>query len=161
MITIRRLQTGEVDLFKKIRLTSLQDAPYAFEATYDSASQRTPEIWRERAESGMQGSDGAIFFAFSNELPIGIAALYRLKDETDTGELMQVWVSPDYRGTRVAWDLMDAILKWAEENRIRKVIAGVTKVNAGALKFYLKYGFSRMDESAQSDTDSVYLVKEF
>ena len=73
---------------------------------------------------------------------------------------MQVWVSPEYRGTNVAWDLMDAIYKWAEEHDFRKIIAGVTKVNARALKFYTKYGFSLMDESAQTDSDSVYLVKE-
>ncbi len=161
MITVRRIRVGEIDLYKRIRLASLQDAPYAFGTTYDSAVQRTNEMWRERAESGMQGSDGAIFFAFSNDLPIGIAAIYRIKDQTETGELMQVWVSSDYRGTNVAWDLMDAIFKWAEENSIRKVIAGVTKVNARALKFYIKYGFSVMDEYARSDSDSVYLGKEF
>ena len=73
---------------------------------------------------------------------------------------MQVWVNSDYRGTSVAWDLMDAIFKWAGENSYRRIIAGVTSVNARALKFYTRYGFSIMDESAQSDSDSVYLVKE-
>jgi ribosomal protein S18 acetylase RimI-like enzyme len=73
---------------------------------------------------------------------------------------MQVWVSPDYRGTNVVWDLMDAIFRWAEENNFHRIIAGVTNVNARALKFYTKYGFSIMDESAQHDSDSVYLVKE-
>jgi hypothetical protein len=51
MITIRRLQSDEVDLFKQIRLSSLQDAPYAFSSTYDSALQRSNDSWRERAES--------------------------------------------------------------------------------------------------------------
>ena len=73
---------------------------------------------------------------------------------------MQVWVSPDSRGTNVVWDLMDAIFRWAEENNFRRIIAGVTNVNARALKFYTKYGFFIMDESAQHDSDSVYLVKE-
>jgi RimJ/RimL family protein N-acetyltransferase len=160
LITIRRIQAGEMDLYKEVRLASLRDAPYAFETTYDSAVRRTDEIWRERAESGMWGSDGATFFAFSNEKAIGIAALFRDKGQTGIGELMQVWVSPDYRGTRVSWDLMDAIFKWAEENNFRKIIAGVTIVNARAQKFYTKYGFSLMNESAQSDSDSVYIEKE-
>jgi len=160
LITVRRIQVGEIDLYKQIRLASLQDAPYAFETSYDSAVRRSNEIWQERAASGAQGTDGATFFAFSNELPIGIAALFRVKSQTDLGELMQVWVSPDYRGTNVAWDLMNVIFKWAEENNFRRIIAGVTKVNSRALSFYIKYGFSIMDESAQHDPNSVYLEKE-
>ena len=160
MITVRRIQVGEIELYRQIRLASLQDAPYAFETSYDTAVQRSAEIWRERAEGGVKGTDGATFFAFSQELPIGIAALFRIKGQTDVGELMQVWVSPDYRGTNVAGDLMNAIFKWAEENNFRRIIAGVTNANARALKFYTRYGFSIMDESAQRDSDSVYLVKE-
>lgn len=150
---------GEIDLYKQIRLASLQDAPYAFETSYDSAVQRSDEIWQERAESGANGTDGATFFAFSDELPIGIAALFRIKGQSDIGELMQVWVSPDFRGSNVAWDLMNVIFNWAEENSFRKIIAGVTNVNARALRFYVKYGFSKMDESAQHDSNSVYLEK--
>jgi ribosomal protein S18 acetylase RimI-like enzyme len=160
LITVRRIQAGEIDLYKQIRLASLLDAPYAFETSYDSAVQRRHETWQERAESGAQGTDGATFFAFSGELPIGMAALFRSKNQTELGELMQVWVRPDYRGTNVAWELMDAIFNWAEENNFRRIIAGVTKVNSRALKFYTKYGFSIMDKSAQRDPDSVFLEKE-
>jgi hypothetical protein len=55
---------------------------------------------------------------------------------------------------------MNAIFKWAEENNFRRIIAGVTKVNSRALKFYTKYGFSIAHESAPRDPDSVYLEKE-
>jgi hypothetical protein len=90
LITVRRIQVGEIELYKQIRLASLQDAPYAFETSYDSAVQRSSEIWQERAECGVEGNDGTTFFAFSDELPIGIAALFRIKGQADVGELMQV-----------------------------------------------------------------------
>lgn len=156
MITIRRLQVGEVDLYKQLRLTSLQDAPYAFPSTYEAALQRSPESWREQAERSAQGSDRATFIAFSEDSPIGMAALYRREDRVDAGELLQVWVSPEYRGTGVVWDLMDAIFKWASENNFHRIIAGVTKGNARALTFYTRYGFSMMEESSEG----VYLVKD-
>src|SRR5512139_2404854 len=98
MTTIRRIQMGETELYKQIRLASLEDAPYAFETTYESAVQRSEETWRERAESGARGSDGATFLAFSDERPIGIAAIFRSQGQIDMGELMQVWVHPDFRG---------------------------------------------------------------
>ena len=139
---------------------SLQDAPYAFPTTYDAALQRSAESWREQAERTAQGTDRATFIAFSDDLPIGMTALYRREDTVDTGELLQVWVSPEHRGTNVAWDLMDAIFKWARENNFRRIIAGVTKVNARALTFYIKYGFSILDESSANHSDGVYLIKE-
>jgi ribosomal protein S18 acetylase RimI-like enzyme len=160
LITIRRIQVGEIELYKKVRLASLQNAPYAFETSYTSATQRSKEVWQERADSGAQGKDGATFLAFSDELPIGIAALFRIKEQPDIGELMQVWVHPDYRATNVAWELMNALCAWAKENDFRRIIAGVTHVNTRALQFYIKYGFSKMDESAQHDPNSVYLEKE-
>ena len=160
MTTIRRIQMGEVELYKQIRLASLKDAPYAFETSYESAVQRSDATWRERAESGAQGSDGATFLAFSESRPVGIAAIIRSQGQLDMAELMQVWIHPDFRGTGAAWDLMDAIFGWAKENNVRKITAGVTKVNPRAITFYSKYGFSRMVESAQSDPDSVYLIKE-
>jgi RimJ/RimL family protein N-acetyltransferase len=158
-IAVRRIQIGETNLYKQIRLASLQDAPYAFETTYDSAVRRKDEFWRERAESGSQGGDVATFFAFSKEFPIGIATLLRINGQTDTGELMQVWVNPDYRGTNVIWDLIDAIFKWAKENNFRRIIAGVKNENTRALTFYTKYGFSIMDRSTQTHSGGVYLVK--
>ena len=159
MITIRRLQVGEGELFKQIRLRALQEAPYAFPATYAAAIERSPESWREQADRSAQGADRATFIAFSDELPVGMAALYREEDQFDVGELLQVWVSPEYRGTRVIWDLMDEIFRWARENGFRRIIAGVTKGNDRAVKFYMNYGFSMTAERSPS-AGGVYLVKE-
>ena len=160
MTTIRRLQVGEVDLFKQVRLMALQEAPYAFPATYDSAVQRSAESWREQAERSAQGPDRATFIVFSDGLPVGMAALYRDEDKVDVGELLQVWVSPEYRGTKVVWNLLDEIFKWASENRFHRIIAGVTKGNARALKFYTNYGFSITHGLNTTDAGGVYLAKE-
>jgi RimJ/RimL family protein N-acetyltransferase len=160
LITIRRIRTGEAELFRQIRLKALQDAPYAFSSTFDSALRRSAESWREQAESTAQGSDRATFIAFSEEVPIGITALYRLEDQAEVGEVLQVWVAPEFRGSGIARDLMDVVFQWAGENNFRRIIAGVTKVNLRAQKFYTKYGFSVMDESLPNNADGVSLAKE-
>ena len=156
MKMIRRIQIGETGLYKQIRLMALKEAPYAFSSTYESAKQRSDESWQEQVESSALGSDRATFIAFCDTVPIGIAALYRDQENGETGELLQVWVHPEYRGTRVIWDLIDEIFQWAAENNFRKVIAGVEKENTRALKFYARYGFSVMDEIQQG----AILVKE-
>ena len=97
MITIRRIQVGEAELFKQIRLMALQDAPYAFPSTYEIVLQRSAESWREQAQRTTQGTDRATFIAFSDDMPIGMAALYRREDKADVGELLQVWIGSEYR----------------------------------------------------------------
>lgn len=156
MITIRRLQIGEAELFRQIRLTALKDAPYAFPVNYDTAVQRSAESWGEQAERTAQGSDRATFIAFSEDIPIAMMALYRLEDQVEVGELLQVWVSSEHRGTRVAWDLTDRVFQWAADNHFHKIKAGVVKGNDRAVKFYLKYGFTVLEETSTG----VYLVKE-
>ena len=157
MITIRRLQSGEADLFRTIRLQALQESPHAFASTYESALQRTSESWIEQAESTTQGKDRATFLVFSNQEPIGIAALYRLEGKSDTGELLQVWISPDHRGSNAARALLDAIFAWAGENDFHSIQAVVAASNLRALTFYAKYGF--LNEMPEI-TGQVTLVKE-
>lgn len=160
MKTIRRIQIGEADLYKKVRLAALRDAPYAFSSTYESALNRSDEIWREHADSTALGSDRVTFIAFSGDVPVGIMALYQLEDQADVGELLQVWVAPEHRCTGLARDLMDAVFAWAGTNNFLRILAGVTSSNVGAVKFYTKYGFSIIDGSSSPDSEGVRLVKD-
>lgn len=160
MKTIRRIRIGEFDLFKQIRLRALKEAPYAFSSTYESALQRSEESWREQADNSAQGSDRATFIAFSDDAPVGIAALYRVENQINVGAMLQVWVAPEHRGTGVARDLIDAIFEWAGENNFRMILSRIRDGNIRAQIFYAKYGFSNSDEFSSSDFDGVYLVKE-
>jgi len=160
MIAIRRIQIGEADLFKLMRLTSLRDAPYAFSSTYESALRRSAESWREQANRTAQGVDRATFIVFSDDLPIGIAALYRLPNQTDVGEMLQVWVSPEHRGKCVASDLMDYVFTWASDNNFRTIIATIMRGNTRALRFYRKYGFTFADVASSDGSGGIVLVRE-
>ena len=160
MISVRRIQIGEGDLFKRMRLTSLRESPSAFASTYESALNRSSESWNEQADSTARGSDRSTFLAFSGDSPIGIAALYRDKERMDVGEVLQVWVSPEYRSKGVAIDIMDAVFRWAGENGFRTVLAIVAKGNERALRFYRKYGFNFADGTSIDGPDDLVLMKE-
>lgn len=160
METVRRIGIGEGRLFKQIRLASLSESPSAFETTYESALRRSPESWSSQSDGTAEGSDRATFIAFSNDSPIGIAALYR-KGETDTGKLLQVWISPGHRSRGVANDLMNAVFLWAGENCFRAVLATVVRDSTRALKFYHKYGFKPLNATSLDSSDApVVLVKD-
>jgi len=160
MITIRRLQIDEVELFKQIRLASLREASYAFSSTYESALLRGDESWRSQVEESAQGADRATFIAFFDNRPAGISSLYRIADKKEKGELLQVWVAPEFRGKRIAWNLMDTVFMWAAENAFETIIAQVTRSNIRAIRFYRKYGFMISDEVPLDSSDTVILTWE-
>jgi ribosomal protein S18 acetylase RimI-like enzyme len=142
MISIRRIRPGEGLLFKQLRLAALKESPSAFSSTYESAVNRSRESWFEQADSTAIGTDRCTFLAFADESPVGIAAIYRDKAKKEEGEILQVWVAPDFRGSGVARELLDTALRWCAENGIRRVWATITRGNDRALKFYRKYGFA-------------------
>lgn len=160
MISIRRIRPEEGQLYKEIRLASLQESPAAFSTTYASAISRTPESWNQQADSTAQGTERSTFFAFSEETPVGIAAIYRDKIVKEEGEILQVWVSPDFRGSGVAWDLLDMIFHWCEENGIRRVLATITQGNARALAFYKKCGFEPVEPFSGDSSGDIVLIRD-
>lgn len=160
LILIRRIRIGEGELFKLMRLTSLRESPCAFESTYESALRRNPGSWSEQADRTASGSERATFIAFSGGSPIGIAALYPTEEGTDVGELLQMWVSPEYRSSKVAMDLLDAVFQWAGENGFRTVIASVREGNVRAMRFYTKHGFISADRAPLDSLPPVVISKQ-
>lgn len=110
MPRVRRIQTGESETYRSIRLASLRDAPHAFCATLENALSRSDEDWRSQADSAVAGSDAVIFLAFDEETPIGVTACYRDEQTPRTCELFQVWVAPEFRSQGIARSLLDSCL---------------------------------------------------
>lgn len=142
--TVRRLTVGEGDLYRSVRLEALRESPEAFSSTYESALSRTYDSWNAQVDASAFGSDRATFIVLADQ-PIGLAALYRDHDRPNEGELIQVWVSPEARGGKVATDLINAIFDWAASNGFETIRAEVTRNNPRALRFYEKHGFVRID----------------
>jgi ribosomal protein S18 acetylase RimI-like enzyme len=160
MRSIRRINKGESALYKQLRLASLKDAPEAFSTTYESAAQRSPESWAAQADASAEGSNRFTFFALIAEEATGLAALYRDADGSAQGEIFQVWVSPVFRGTGLAGELVDFILRYAKNHGFNKIRAEVMASNGRALRFYEKHGFKIVDSPATHSDCSVVLSRE-
>ncbi|MES2660487.1 MAG: GNAT family N-acetyltransferase [Verrucomicrobiota bacterium] len=156
--TIRRLNPGEADLYRVVRLESLRESPEAFATTYEAASNRTHESWVSQCEASAAGRDRATFIVLADQ-PVGLAALYRNGERPSEGELLQVWVSPAYRGGTVATELIDAVFHWAAANGFGMVRAEVTPDNVRALRFYEKCGFVRIEQDNGSAESNCILTR--
>jgi ribosomal protein S18 acetylase RimI-like enzyme len=159
MKTIRRTNKGESALYKQLRLASLKDAPEAFPTTHESALRRSPESWATQADASAEGMDRFTFFAFIDDEPAGLAALYRDADGSPQGEIIQVWVSPAFRGTGLAGELVGVIVDCAQSHGFDEIRAEVMESNRRALRFYQKLGFKTGDSSSTHSDRSVVLSR--
>jgi len=150
MISVRRITGEDISIFRDVRLRALKDSPDAFGATYESAMKRTEDSWREQVLQSANGSLRNTVFAFDGRHCIGIASLYREKDAKE-GEILQMWVAPEFRGTGTASKLVSELLQWADAAGIQAVGLTVTTANNRARKFYEKCGFRTTGEEIDVD----------
>lgn len=161
MLTIRRIKPSDSDLYKTLRLKSLLDSPGAFGTSHETAMLRDRESWISQAEAGSFGSDSAIFLTFKEKQAIGLAAIYRMIDPSEVGELMQVWVTPEHRGKGVGATILEFVMLWALNNKFRAVTAGIMEGNSEALAFYQKHGFVPETEiTINCPDEAAVLIKE-
>lgn len=154
---IRRLNPGEAALYRALRLEALAESPDAFATTYEAAVARDEESWIQQADGSASGPDRAIFVAIAQQ-PAGLAAIYRDAGDTTVGELIQMWIAPEHRGTTLAGDLLGALLDWAVRQGFEKIRAEVTPGNQRALGFYQKCGFRLLDSDSANEVLAIDLV---
>lgn len=96
--------------------------------------------WSEQGfADALDGGHGLFFVACEEERIIGYCGMYGILDE---GEITNVAVATEYRGTGVARQLMDALMEAGRAKEIHTLILEVRMSNERAIHFYEKCGFS-------------------
>lgn len=139
MLSAARIHPGQWQMFKALRLASLQEAPYAFGSTYAQAVLRSDSDWQEMVAVRAVAVDNSMFFAFDGGVPVGLAGAYR--DEHGKMQLVSVWVAPSHRGTGAGALVVEATCGWAASRGAESIVAWVTSGNGRALRFYERLGF--------------------
>lgn len=119
MSIIRRLNLGEGQLYRAVRLEALLESPEAFSSRYEDAAARSNESWAVQSDSGATGANRAIFVILEDKA-VGLAGLYRDQNDVGTGELIQMWVAPEKRGGSAAKDLLFEVFRWADFHGITR-----------------------------------------
>lgn len=142
MITIEPITAKNVGLFKTVRLRALQDAPYAFSATYAKESQFDDEEWLRRVDR-MSGDKGVGFLAVDGETACGIVGAFLDANDATRAQLVSMWTASAYRQSGVGRLLVKEVLAWARLRKARLLLLMVTSNNEGAIRFYERLGFTR------------------
>lgn len=139
---IRRVQPGEWQAYRGVRLAALAEAPYAFSSTLEREQSFGEEIWRQRIRSPA----AATFIAWRDGAPAGTAT-GKADDPSDeyavpgAWQLVGMWVDPSVRGFGVADQLVDAVAEHARAEGAASLVLWVTLINDRARGFYQKLGF--------------------
>ncbi len=132
---IRATTEAEWRSLRDTRIEALTDTPNVFGTRLADAIEYSEDYWRERANG--EGSF-RFFLAWVGPKPIGIAGLI-LEDESQA-QVIQLWVSPDYRGKKLGRALIARTVEEAVAAGRTQLHLWVT-VDNGAIDLYERMGF--------------------
>jgi ribosomal protein S18 acetylase RimI-like enzyme len=153
-IDVRRVRADEWEALRDTRLRALADSPDAFATTHAAASLRPAEWWRDWAARSSTGDEQAMFLAWMDSEPAGIAGAFR---ERDVVYVISMWTVPEARGRGVGRALLDAAVDFAGD---REVHLSVTETNITARRFYERYGFVPTGSTEPLRSNSSLLIHE-
>jgi ribosomal protein S18 acetylase RimI-like enzyme len=134
VVDVRRLQPGEWEILRQVRLHALQDAPDTFGSSFAEEDERPDTWWQASIErlAWFVAEDHGVVVGLVAGLPTG---------ERPCPEVISMWVDPRHRGSSVATQLLDAVLDWARAAGAPEVALGVAEDNDRARRFYERAGF--------------------
>jgi ribosomal protein S18 acetylase RimI-like enzyme len=138
MAAPRRVRPDEWQQLRDTRLRALADAPTAFGTTHAEASTRPEGWWRDWAERSAASDTQAMFLAWHDGAPVGIAGAF----DDGRWNVVSMWVDPAHRGSGVGRALLDAVVGFARDRGATHVTLGVTDGNDAARALYERYGFA-------------------
>ncbi len=148
-LTVERLRSDDWEMYRAIRLASLQESPESFCTSLEEAESRSEESWKSQVLQLATSSVDSCFIGKLLEEPVGIMSVYQV--QPGVSELMQVWVSPRLRGTGIARTLFSTLLDWVRHSETERFLLRVKSYNSRAVEFYRKLGFSFLDQAGSED----------
>ncbi|RFB93625.1 GNAT family N-acetyltransferase [Rhizobium leguminosarum bv. trifolii] len=138
-VTIRHIQAGEAEAFRRIRLEALRTEPSSFASRYEDWAALSLAEWRSRLSE-------PVFIAFQDNEPVGIMGLLRQRSSkmAHRATIIMVYIAKSLRGTGLAGRLLHVVSDHARHIGIRQLELFVSAENPAAIRFYQRQGFSEV-----------------
>ena len=146
--TVRTVGPADWELFRRVRLAALADAPEAFGSRYEDWVDAEPERWQARL------TDVPLNLVLIMDVePVGLVSATAPAD--DAVDLISLWVAPAARGRGLSDELVRRVLAWAGEVGVGWVLLSVKIANAPARALYRRSGFVEAGPSTEDPTELV------
>ncbi|MEU3557466.1 GNAT family N-acetyltransferase [Streptomyces fragilis] len=155
---VRVIRSDEWREHKALRLAALKDpvAPLAYAETYETAAAQPDAFYQARTAGAAEGGTAVRQFVAevpgTHEVWAGSATvLMEEPGETDflgraierrQGQIVGVFVRPEYRGTGLVEELFEAAVAWAYDRGAERVRLYVHERNERAIRAYRRLGFA-------------------
>ena len=142
-VTIRPGTEEDAPAYRDLRLEALHNHPEAFSSDYETSLAKPMSYWTERLRFDKPGDGAMLYFAVHGEQLIGMCGI----THTDSPKLkhsayiVSMYVRPDWRGLRIAEELINTCLDWGRAQGIKIVKLGVTTTNSPAILCYVRCAF--------------------
>ncbi len=139
-LLIRELRLTEWEIFKALRLQSLQDAPCAYGASYEEEAMLSDAAWKE-----MLLKKRYMLFAQLGTEVVGMvgAEVSDQKKRRHAAYITAMYVAREARGQGISKKLFAALLEKIEADAsLVKATLRVTTTQEVAFALYQKFGFS-------------------
>jgi len=141
-VDVRRIEVGEGERLRALRLAALRDAPGAFGATAEGDAARPAEDW-----DMLGGGPGAVFVAGDWE---GMAGVYL---DGERPVLWGMWVAPPARRRGLGRALAVTAIGWASDRGLERLTLSVSDAAPAAERLYENLGFARTGASRPLESD--------
>lgn len=143
MLELRELDQNDWPLWREVRLQALAEAPYAFGSTL--AQWQGPGDSEERWRARLSIPGACDFIVFLDDTAAGMVSGVPV-DESNSVELISMWVAPPARGKGVGGCLLEAVERWGAARGAESLRLSVMPDNRTAIVLYERHGFTATDE---------------
>lgn len=139
-ITIRKLASGDWEIFRALRLKAIHDHPTAFATNIAQENAAPPAYWQEI----LDGNGKAVFGIFDGATLIGIGGAFPSRHEPagQTAYLGMDFIHADYRGRHLTHLLYSARLDWIKaQNKYVRILVSHRGGNEASRRAIEHFGF--------------------
>jgi RimJ/RimL family protein N-acetyltransferase len=158
-ITIRIAMPADAPALFELRLEALAAHPEAFAADVEMTRARGAGSWADSIAKDATDESGVIFTALAGEKLVGMTGIGRghWPKTRHSAVVWGVYVSPAWRGMRIADAILSECITWATRHGIIVLKLGVITTNQAAIRCYERAGFTIYGTDPKSNSlDGVY-----
>ena len=169
-MVIRFLTPEDVLLYRELRLSSLQESPFAFSDSYEDQQSKTITDFEAEIMSAGSPLERFALGAFSENRELIGFVKFRRDERTKArhrASLHSLYVAPAHRGKGIAEQLISELiriiepLQGLEQLQLSSIIS-----KTSLIAFYEKFGFQKLGDILKEDlivngqyVDALYMVR--